>query len=715
MTESFYPASPVAVPETFTRPSLQYKKQVTYVLIAMALFMLLYLAMLAGSGFLVYTAISYPLESFSKITILLKLGAVAMSIMLFAFLLKSLFRHNDTSNPLNLEITEAEHPKLFAFIRQLCQETGAPFPHKVYVNHEINACVFYNSTILSLFLPVKKNLLIGLGLVNAVNLSEFKAVLAHEFGHFAQSSMKLGSYVYMANSIIHSMVYERDKWDELLEQWKNTDFRLAVFAWLLMPVVWTIRKSMNLIYQGINLVHASLSRQMEFNADRVAVSVTGSDAIVNALYKLGPASHAFDFSNTHLSAAADHKLYTRNLFFHHNKAVEHLSRHHSEFRESLFQNRLKHANQQGFLFTDEDEHLPQMYASHPSNFKREQNAKCQYIAAAADERSPWLLFDNPESLAEEVSINLLRTNLQLPASAHFSAPEEVHAFIEAELAETTYHEQYRGIYNERFLTNLDLGQVDQLIRNAGINHQTVRAALEELYGADLIAKTNELELRQKDLQTLGLLLQKLDKRKEFQLSDGKTYPISEAQGLYDQCVNAYETDSNWYLDWDRKVFATHYMLAAGQPQQQEALLERYRFHLEWQARYRQVLGMQQSLQETLSQLLERGNLSEEDVKFYADKFQRVYVQLENILSELDKLNMPSLSNMDRITSIRKHLLEEAVTHVYMNSLDGQQINKLLEQTALVIDRMRRIYFKSLGGILALQENLVNNSSVAVRV
>ena len=684
-------------------------------LIAMALFMLLYLAMLAGSGFLVYTAIVYPLETFSKITILLKLGAVAMSAMLFAFMLKSLFKRNDTGNPLNIEITEAEHPKLFAFIRQLCQETGAPFPHKVFVNHEINACVFYNSTILSLFLPVKKNLLIGLGLVNSVNLSEFKAVLAHEFGHFAQSSMKLGSYVYMANSIIHSMVYERDKWDELLEQWKNTDMRLAVFAWLLMPVVWTIRKSMNLIYQGINLVHASLSRQMEFNADRVAVSVTGSDAIVNALYKLGPASQAFDFSNSHLSAAADHKLYTRNLFYHHNKAVEHLSRHHADFRESLFQNRLKNTDRQGLLFTNEDEHLPQMYASHPSNFKREQNAKSLYIAAEADERSPWILFSNPEGLAEEVSLNLLRINLQLPSSTAFKAPEEVQAFIEAELAETTYHEQYRGIYNERFLTNMDLSQPEQLIINAGLSPETAAAALGDLYGAELAAKARELELRQKDLQTLSLLLQKIDKRKEFQLSDGKTYTATEAQQLYDSFVNAYETDSSWYLAWDRKVFATHYLLAADQPQQQEELLERYRFHLEWQGHYKQVLGMQQSLQETLSQLLQAGNLSEADVKFYADKFQNVYVQLEYTLTDVDKLRMPALNNMDSIASIRKHLLEEAVAHVHLNSLDGERINKLMEQTALVIDRMRRIYFKSLGGILSLQESLVESSKVLVRV
>ena len=76
---------------------------------------------------------------------------------------------------------------------------------------DVNAAVFYNESLLSLFLPASKNLVIGLGLVNRLNLSEFKAVLAHEFGHFSQSSMKLGTYVYTANRILADIVYARDR------------------------------------------------------------------------------------------------------------------------------------------------------------------------------------------------------------------------------------------------------------------------------------------------------------------------------------------------------------------------------------------------------------------------------------------------------------------------------------------------------------------------
>ena len=37
-----------------------------------------------------------------------------------------------------------------------------------------------------MFLPVKKNLTMGLGLINSTTVSELKSILAHEFGHFSK-------------------------------------------------------------------------------------------------------------------------------------------------------------------------------------------------------------------------------------------------------------------------------------------------------------------------------------------------------------------------------------------------------------------------------------------------------------------------------------------------------------------------------------------------
>lgn len=127
---------------------------------------------------------------------------------MLVFLVKFIFAVSQDVNSDRVEITEAEQPRLFAFIRRLAGETQVPFPKKIFLSSNVNACVFYNSSFRSMFLPIRKNLEIGLGLVNSVNLSELKAVIAHEFGHFSQKSMKLGSFTYNVNRIVYNMLAE---------------------------------------------------------------------------------------------------------------------------------------------------------------------------------------------------------------------------------------------------------------------------------------------------------------------------------------------------------------------------------------------------------------------------------------------------------------------------------------------------------------------------
>src|SRR5262249_56724551 len=114
--------------------------------------------------------------------------------------------------------------------------------------HEVNAAVMTHTGLTSLFWPTGKDLLIGLGLVNVLTLSEFKSVLAHEFGHFAQKSTRLGGYVYTANRIIYDLVCGRDWFDETVERLKHSRSMdgspslLAAFGWCAYALVWMLRK-----------------------------------------------------------------------------------------------------------------------------------------------------------------------------------------------------------------------------------------------------------------------------------------------------------------------------------------------------------------------------------------------------------------------------------------------------------------------------------------
>jgi Zn-dependent protease with chaperone function len=124
-------------------------------------------------------------------------------------------------------VTRADQPQLFEFIDRLADEARAPRAHKVYLSPRVNAAVFYDLSLLNLVVPSKKNLEIGLGLVNVVTLGELKAVLAHEFGHFAQRSMAVGRWVYIARQIASHVVSRRDALDKFLKQLSRLDLRIS--------------------------------------------------------------------------------------------------------------------------------------------------------------------------------------------------------------------------------------------------------------------------------------------------------------------------------------------------------------------------------------------------------------------------------------------------------------------------------------------------------
>src|SRR5262249_31344944 len=156
----------------------------------------------------------------------------------------------------------------------LCEDTNAPLPHRVYLVPDVNAAVAFHESVLNLLVPSRQNLIIGLGLVNRLNLAEFKAVLAHQVGHLSQNSNPPGCYVYVANRIVIDVVHARDWLDDLLDAATRINFWVSFPVWVFQGGLWVVRKGLGQLFRGINFAQVSLSREMEYNADLVAVSVT---------------------------------------------------------------------------------------------------------------------------------------------------------------------------------------------------------------------------------------------------------------------------------------------------------------------------------------------------------------------------------------------------------------------------------------------------------
>jgi Zn-dependent protease with chaperone function len=94
-----------------------------------------------------------------------------------------------------MELSAASSPDLFAMIEALRRQLGAPRFHHVLLTDDFNAAVV-QSPRLGIFGWPRNYLLIGLPLMKGLTVEQFKAVLAHEFGHLAKGHGRVANWIY---------------------------------------------------------------------------------------------------------------------------------------------------------------------------------------------------------------------------------------------------------------------------------------------------------------------------------------------------------------------------------------------------------------------------------------------------------------------------------------------------------------------------------------
>lgn len=437
--EHFYPAGPTSVPADLTKASAAYKQRAWLAVLGLALFIVLYLGL---TGWFVWTAYRVAIgvangadPTWQGISAGVTAGFLAL------FMIKALFFVRHHRNTQDVEIKPEEHPQLFDFLHRLADEAGAPRPHKVFLSSDINAAVFYDLSILNLLFPSKKNLLIGLGLVNVLTLSEFKAVLAHEFGHFAQKSMAVGRWVYIAQQIASQIVDRRDALDSFLRFLSRIDIRIAWIGWILSLVVWSIRSLLDSAHKLVILALRALSRQMEFQADLVAVSLTGSDALVHALHKLRTADDAWTravgLAREEIAAGRG----VKDLFAIQTYILEKLRFIFNDPTYGLIPPIPQDQPEQHRVFDNTIAAPPQMWSTHPESSAREENAKRHYIPCASDTRPAWVIFSNEEHLRSAMTTHVLGEQKVAPLPI-----ENTLQNIEQKFSRTYLMPHFRGIY-----------------------------------------------------------------------------------------------------------------------------------------------------------------------------------------------------------------------------------------------------------------------------
>jgi Zn-dependent protease with chaperone function len=482
-----YPAPPAAVPADLTRPSPAYKRHAYLAVAGLFGFVALYFAL---AGWFAYTAyrLLANLGHDDQVNPAELIGGVGAAF-LAVFMLKAIVfvRRGTVDN--TYEITAATQPRLFGFLHRVADEAGAPRPHRVFLSPRVNAGVFYDLSIANLFFTSRKNLEIGLGLVNVLPLGELKAVLAHEFGHFGQRTMAVGRWVYIAQQIAGHIVARRDFLDRVLQWISSVDLRVAWIGWIMRLIVWSIRSLVDTLFGWVVLAQRALSREMELQADLVAVSLTGSDALIHALHRLDAADDAMDRAFGFAAAEQSNGRAVADIF-----AVQ--TRMLDKKRFILDDPTYGHvpplptAPAGHRLFQARVASPPRMWSTHPSNEVREENAKRVYVPAALDERSSWLLFDDPAAVKAAVSALLHADDDKKPAIAPIEATL---SRLEERFDRRYFDPSYRGAYLGRSVVR-HARSAAELYAERGASD--LATALEAIYPSSLsrdLERVRELE------------------------------------------------------------------------------------------------------------------------------------------------------------------------------------------------------------------------------
>lgn len=479
---------PSDLQKTLTRPSGRYRSRAWLAMLALLGFLLAYLGLASWFGYIAWHTFAGEAAAVQSTSP----GIGLLAGFLCIFMVKSLFFVRRGKYEDGDEIKPADAPRLFSFLYQLADEAKAPRPKRVYLSKRVNASVFYDLSFFNFFFASRKNLEIGLPLVNMLNVSEFRAVLAHEFGHFAQRSMAVGRWVYIAGQIASHLVHKRDSLDRLLLELSYTDFRIAWLGWILRLIIWAIRSLLDSLFLLVVLAERALSREMEFQADLVAVALTGSDALIHALHKLHAAEDTWSRTMNLMERRIRLKQVPENMFA--------IQQHYLLRMQQLLDDPhfgaapavpLSHPEQHR-VFITELAQPPKMWATHPFSHEREANAKRTYLSAPIDDTPAWSLFDHPEALQLKTARQLVKDQ-----EVEWVSSTEVCAELDQSFARELFNPRYRGAYRWRAL-GLHAEHLDELYLPL---RDFLPSAMQQLYPPELrdwLDEQRELE-RERDL------------------------------------------------------------------------------------------------------------------------------------------------------------------------------------------------------------------------
>jgi Zn-dependent protease with chaperone function len=500
----------------------EFKSQTNKAIFSIIFFVFVYsillLSAVALTAICIYAGVAIILAVPRLIVIALGLGLASFGVLILVFLIKFIFKSHKVDRSHLVEVHKDNEPKLFELIDDIVKEVGTAFPKKVYLSSEVNASVFYDSSFWSMFFPVKKNLTIGLGLVNSVNKSELKAILSHEFGHFAQRSMKVGSYVYNVNQVIFNMIYDNSSFDKLIHKWSSVSGFFAIFVILAVKVIQGIQWILRKLYEVVNKSYLALSREMEFHADEIAAHITGYRPLQTSLVRLSLADHAFNTVLNYYDAKIAENIKSENVYQEQAFVMNFIAKDHDI---SILDNLPRVSVDDLNKFNKSKLVIKDQWSSHPSTEERVERLQQINLDKQDLDTAPASdYFENIDETQKKLTQHIFK-NVKYEGETKFLSFQDFEKNYSTDYINNSFSKDYNGYYDNKNPLLFDLENIEE---NMNIE------SLKDLFSdekVDLVYTANSLS---NDIETLKQVANKTIRIKTFDY-DGKRYKRKEAQDL----------------------------------------------------------------------------------------------------------------------------------------------------------------------------------------
>jgi Zn-dependent protease with chaperone function len=165
-------------------------------------------------------------------------------------------------------VVAQSHPRLFAELTAIARAVGEPMPEEVYLVQDLNAAVRQRGGVMGL--GGRRVMELGVPLMRIVRVPEFRAVVAHEFGHY-RGHTQLAPWIYKTREAIGRTL-------------AHLSGHSALLMWPFMQYA-----------EIFMMITQAISRQQELEADALAARTQGAGALIGGLRGLHGAAIAYKY------------------------------------------------------------------------------------------------------------------------------------------------------------------------------------------------------------------------------------------------------------------------------------------------------------------------------------------------------------------------------------------------------------------------------------